>query len=111
MIAIVHCEEISIQRRAFVIGGFAAAVGCSVLPVAHAATALALPPASASRKFSVLYKGSRIGTHAVSYSSTPGEMLVKTEIHLEAKLAFFPAYAFNHRSEEAWRAGAADVLE
>ena len=32
-------------------------------------------------------------------------MLVKTEIHIEAKLAFFPAYAFSHRSEEAWRAG------
>jgi hypothetical protein len=32
-------------------------------------------------------------------------MLVKTEIHIEAKLAFFPAYAFGHRSEEAWRAG------
>ena len=106
MIAIVHCEErTSIQRRAFVIGGFAAAVGCSVPPVAHAATALALPTASASRRFSVLYKGYRIGTHAVSYSSATGEMLVKTEIHLEAKLAFFPAYAFSHRSEEAWRAG------
>ncbi len=106
MIAIVHCEErTSIQRRAFVIGGFAAAVGCSVPPVAHAATALALPTASANRRFSVLYKGYRIGTHAVSYSSATGEMLVKTEIHLEAKLAFFPAYAFSHRSEEAWRAG------
>jgi hypothetical protein len=23
----------------------------------------------------------------------------------EAKLVFFPAYAFSHRSEEAWRAG------
>ncbi len=32
-------------------------------------------------------------------------MLVKTEIDLEAKLAFFPAYAFSHRSQEAWRAG------
>jgi hypothetical protein len=106
MTAIVHCaERSSIERRAFVIGGFAVAVGCSVPPVAHAATALVLPAAAASRRFSVLYKGSRIGTHAVSYASTTGEMLVKTEIQLEAKLAFFPAYALSHRSEEAWRAG------
>jgi Family of unknown function (DUF6134) len=106
MIAIVHCgERTAVQRRALVIGGFAAAVGCSVSPVARAATSLVLPRAAASRTFSIMYKGSRIGTHAVSYSSTPGEMLVKTEIHLEAKLAFFPAYALSHRSEEAWRAG------
>jgi hypothetical protein len=106
MIAIVHCEErTSIQRRAFVISGFAAAVGCSVPPIAHAGAALPLPTPAASRRFSVLYKGYRIGTHVVSYASTTGEMLVKTEIHLEAKLAFFPAYALSHRSEEAWRAG------
>ena len=105
-IAIVRCEERrSIQRRAFVIGGFAAAVGCSVPLLARAATALVLPTAAANRRFSILYKGHGIGTHAVSYSSATGEMLVKTEIHLEAKLAFFPAYAFSHRSEEAWRAG------
>ena len=103
-VAIMHCEERrSIQRRAFVIGGFAAA--CSVPPVARAATVLVLPRAAANRRFSVLYKGNRIGTHAVSYSSTTGEMLVQTEIHIEAKLAFFPAYAFSHRSAESWRAG------
>jgi hypothetical protein len=105
-VANMHCEERrSIQRRAFVIGGFAAAVGCSVAPVARAATALGLPRAAANRRFSVLYKGNRIGTHAVSYSSATGDMLVETEIHIEAKLAFFPAYAFSHRSEEAWRSG------
>jgi hypothetical protein len=106
MIAIVHCEErTSMQRRAFVIGGFAAAVGCSVPPVAYAATALVLPWAAANRRFSILYKGSKIGSHAVSYSSATGGRLVTTEIDIEAKLAFIPAYAFSHRSEEAWRAG------
>jgi len=55
--------------------------------------------------FSILYKGCRIGTHAVSYSSATGGRLVSTEIQIEARLAFFPAYAFSHRSEEAWRAG------
>ena len=105
-VAIMQCEERrSIQRRAFVIGGFAGAVCCSVSPVVRAATALVLPRAAPNRRFSVLYKGNRIGTHAVSYSSATGEMLVETEIHIEAKLAFFPAYAFSHRAAEAWRAG------
>jgi hypothetical protein len=101
-----HCEEsTSIRRRVFIINGFAAAIVCSVPPVARAATALALPTPTANRRFSVLYKGHKIGTHAVSYSLGTGEMLVETEIHLEAKLVFFPAYAFSHRSEETWRAG------
>jgi hypothetical protein len=105
-ISIRRCEERrSIQRRAFVIGGFAAAAGCSLPLVARGAIAFVLPTAAANRRFSILYKGHRIGTHAVSYSSATGEMLVKTEIDIEAKLAFFPAYAFSHRSEEAWRGG------
>ena len=111
MTAIVHCEERTfIQRRAFVIGGFAAVVGCYVPPVAYAATALVLPSAAANRRFSILYKGSKIGSHAVSYSSATGGRLVTTEIDIEAKLAFIPAYAFSHRSEEAWRAGRLTLL-
>jgi hypothetical protein len=97
--------RVSLQRRALVSGGLAAAVGCSVAPVARAAAALVVPRAAAGRQFSIMYKGSRIGTHAVSYSSTAGEMLVRTEIDLEAKIVFFPAYALRHRAEEAWRAG------
>ena len=39
-----------------------------------------------------------------------GGRLVTTEIDIEAKLAFIPAYAFSHRSEEAWRAGRLTLL-
>jgi hypothetical protein len=64
-----------------------------------------LPTATANRLFSVLYKGIRIGSHTVSYSSATGETRVNTQIHLEVKVAFLTAYAFSHRSEETWRAG------
>ena len=64
-----------------------------------------MPTATANRRFSVLYKGIRIGTHTISYSSATGETRVNTDIHLEVKLAFVTAYAFSHRSEETWRAG------
>jgi len=87
-------------------GGFAGAISCAVPPIAHAAaTAFVLPNAAANRRFSVRYKGIRIGTHTVSYSSATGETRVKTEIDLEVKVAFITAYAFSHRSEETWRAG------
>ena len=98
-------ERMSIRRRALLMGGLAGAVSCVFPPFAHAATAFALPTATANRRFSVLYKGIRIGTHTVSYSSATGETWVNTDIHLEVKLAFVTAYAFSHRSEETWRAG------
>jgi hypothetical protein len=86
-------------------GGFAGAVSCALPPLTRAATAIALPTAAANRRFSVLYKGFRIGTHTVAYSSATGETRVNTDIHLEVKVAFLTAYAFSHRSEETWRAG------
>jgi hypothetical protein len=98
-------ERTSIRRRALLVGGLAGAVSYAFPPVAHGATAFVLPNAAANRRFSVLYKGIRIGTHTVSYSAATGETLVNTEIHLEVKLAFLTAYAFTHRSEETWRAG------
>ena len=98
-------ERTSIRRRALLMGGFAGAISCAFPPVAHAATALVLPTAAANRRFSVLYKGFRIGTHTVSYSSATGETRVNTDINLQVKVAFVTAYAFSHRSEETWRAG------
>ncbi|MBV8590675.1 MAG: hypothetical protein JO212_11590 [Acetobacteraceae bacterium] len=86
-------------------GGFAGAVSCAFAPAAHAATAFVLPTAAANPRFSVRYKGIGIGTHTISYASATGETRVKTEINLEVKVAFISAYAFSHRSEEAWRAG------
>jgi hypothetical protein len=85
--------------------GVAGAVSCTFPRIAHAATEIVLPAAAGDRRFSVLYKGNRIGTHTVSYSPATGETRVKTEIHLLVKIAFFTVYTFGHRSEETWRAG------
>lgn len=93
------------SRRAFVTIGFAGVVSCAFPRVAHAVAAIVLPAAASNRRFSVLYEGSRIGTHTVSYSSATGETRVDTEIHLLVKVAFFIVYAFSHRSKEIWRAG------
>jgi len=98
-------ERTSVRRRKLFMDGFAGAVICAFPLVSHAATALVLPTAAANRRFSVKYKGIRIGTHTVSYSSATDETRVKTEIDLEVKLAFITAYAFSHRSQETWRAG------
>jgi hypothetical protein len=98
-------EGTTIPRRAVLMGGFAGAVSCAFPPLAHSATTIVLPTAAGNRRFSVLYKGNRIGSHAVSYSTGTGETRVNTEIHLSVKVAFFTVFAFSHRSEETWRAG------
>jgi hypothetical protein len=64
-----------------------------------------LPAAAGNRRFSVLYKGDRIGAHTVLYSSATGETRVDTEIHLLVKVGFLTVFAFSHRSAETWRAG------
>ncbi|HLZ67287.1 MAG TPA: DUF6134 family protein [Aliidongia sp.] len=64
-----------------------------------------MPAEAGDRRFSILYKGDRIGAHTVLYSSATGETRINTEIHLLVKVAFFTVFAFSHRSEETWRAG------
>jgi Domain of unknown function (DUF6134) len=98
-------EKSPVPRRALLKAGLAGAVGCAFAPLAHAATAIILPAAAGNRRFSVLYKGDRIGTHTVLYSAATEETRVNTEIHLLVKVAIFTVFKFNHRSEETWRAG------
>jgi hypothetical protein len=85
--------------------GIAGAVSCAMPRVAHAATPIVLPAATANRQFSVLYKGNKIGAHTILYSSATGETRVSTEIHLLVKVFLFTVFAFTHRSEEIWRGG------
>jgi hypothetical protein len=102
-----HADQGStpIRRRAVLVGGFAGAVAYAFSPVSRAATPGVLPTAAANRRFSVLYKGFRIGSHTVSSSSATSEARINTEINLQVKIAFVSAYSFSHRSEETWRAG------
>ena len=98
-------ERSSVPRRALLAAGFAGAVRCAFPHVARAATAIVLPAAAANRRFSVLYKGDKIGAHTILYSAETGETRVDTEINLLVKLAFFTLLRFTHRSTESWRAG------
>jgi hypothetical protein len=85
--------------------GLAGAVSCALPRVSQAVTAIGSTVAADDRRFSVLYKGHKIGAHSVTYSSETREMRVDTEIHLLVKVAFFTVFAFRHRSAETWRDG------
>jgi hypothetical protein len=76
----------------------------SVVPTLAAPT-IVLPGDSANRRFSVFYKGEKIGTHTVVTAPETGELRVTTEINLIVKAMFFTLFSFSHRSEESWRDG------
>jgi Family of unknown function (DUF6134) len=100
-----HEPPPTVSRRALLVAGCAGVVGGALPGLARAATDVVLPDALANRRFSVMYKGDRIGSHTVSYSAVTDETRISTEIHMLVKVAFFPVFAFSHRSEETWRAG------
>lgn len=78
-----------VPRRTLLLAGCAAAASCALPRAAHAATPIVMPQAAGNRRFSVLYKGDRIGSHTVLYSSATGETRIDTEIHLLVKVGFF----------------------
>lgn len=95
----------SIGRRALLVSVLGGAAASCVLPrAASPATALVAPDEGANRRFSVLYKGERVGAHTVFTSPNAGTR-VTTEIDLVVRALFFTVFAFRHRSEEIWRDG------
>jgi hypothetical protein len=95
----------SIPRRSLLMSAIAGAAGCALPRLARAVPAAVVPGADADRRFSVLYKGDRIGAHTVQHSAATGETRVATEIDLEVKALFFTVFSYHHRSEERWRDG------
>ena len=93
------------RRRTLLTSVLAGTTLCALPRVASAAVAIALPNEAANRRFSVLYKGARIGAHTISYSAATGQTRVTTEIGLAVKALFFTVFAYSHRSEEIWRDG------
>jgi len=95
----------ALSRRKLLVSALAGSTVCALPRFARAAMGIVLPSEATNRRFSVLYKGDRIGAHTVSYSAETGQTRVTTEIDLVVKALFFTVYAFNHRSEEIWRDG------
>ena len=96
---------VSIRRRTFVVSVLAAAAVGALPRAAWPAAAGILPGEAADRRFSVLYKGDRIGAHVVRHFAATGQTRVTTDIDLVVKALFFTVYAFSHHSEEIWGDG------
>lgn len=95
----------SLARRALLISGVVGLASVVLPRVGTAQTRFALPSDSANRRFSVFYKGDKIGTHTVSNAPDGRETRVNTEIALVVKAMFFTMFSYSHSSEERWRDG------
>ncbi len=96
---------LSRKRRAVLGAALTGAAAWAVPGLASAATAVVLSTSAGNRRFTVLYKGSKIGAHTISYSPATSETRVTTDIRMKVKVAFITVFAFSHRSEETWREG------
>lgn len=92
-------------RRKLLISALAGAALGVVPRLPLAATLVSLPSNSANRRFSIFYKGDKIGAHTISNTPATGETRVTTEINMLVKAWFFTVFSFSHRSEENWRNG------
>jgi uncharacterized protein DUF6134 len=95
----------SLDRRTLCLSAVAAAVASAIPRSAPAAPAITLPSDSANRRFSVLYRGDRIGRHIVRSTPAAEGIRVSTEIELTVKRFFVSVFSYRHRSEEVWRDG------
>jgi hypothetical protein len=69
-------------RRRLLISALAGAAMDAAPRLPLAGTLVTLPNDSANRRFSIFYKGDRIGAHRVSNTPGSGETRVTTEIDL-----------------------------
>lgn len=81
------------------------AAGWGLPAIARAATVPGLSSDAADRRFSVLYKGDRVGVHTVTHFPATGQIQIATEIDLLVKALFFTVFSFSHHSEENWLDG------
>lgn len=64
-----------------------------------------LPSRAANRRFSIFFRGRKVGAHLIASARQGDATQVATEIDLLIKALVFTVYAFSHRSEETWRDG------
>jgi hypothetical protein len=63
-------------------------------------------PDQTSLTYSIERKGSKIGTHSVSYDFTgENQIAVDIEARVRIKMAFITVYKLDHSSQELWKSG------
>ena len=64
----------------------------------------ALPiPENNKAKFDIIRKNKVIGSHIIDFKKNGDSLIIETNININVKVLFIPAYKFFHKSEEVWK--------
>ena len=85
-----------IDRRSLIVGGVALAVSPSL-----ARAALPVPPGN-RLGFDIMRKGSKLGTHVVTFEPGNGTLAVHVAVELTFKIAGITLYRYRHQAIERW---------
>jgi len=99
-------NRMELPRRKLLLSALAAAAMYAMPTVPLAQPRVSLPSDSTNRRFSIFYKGDRIGAHTVSTTGN-GEMRVTTDIKMVVKVLFLTVFSFstarrNTGATECW---------
>ena len=53
-------------------------------------------------KFDIIRKNKVIGFHEIKFNKKGEDLIIETNINIEVKVLFIPAYKFTHKSKEFW---------
>ena len=66
----------------------------------------ALPiPENNKVKFDIIRKNKTIGSHIIDFKKNDDLLIIETDININVKILFIPAYKFSHKSQEVWKNG------
>jgi len=66
----------------------------------------ALPiPENNKVKFDIIRKNKTIGSHIIDFKKNDDLLIIETNININVKILFIPAYKFSHKSQEVWKNG------
>lgn len=80
-------------------------MGFCMLYASGAAPATAPHSPAGTWRFTVLLDGKRIGEHDFAVVRQADTVIVHTDAHFKAKIAFIPVYKYDHEDHEVWRNG------
>jgi hypothetical protein len=99
---------VNISRRNLVIGGGAFLCAPHLLadPVsALSKPGLLSPPPGKSLGFDVMRKGSKIGTHLLTFDQQGDNLTVHVDVELRVGLGFIVLFRYSHHATEVWKGG------
>ena len=97
-------------RRQVLIGGTMAVLLPDLLLPASGHAALPVPP-SGRLGFDILRKGSRLGSHELTFAQQGDRLTVQAEVNLIYKLLGITLYHYSHHCTETWEGGQVVALE